>query len=208
MTAEIVMDPIPPGEDRGRPLATWRRNDGWGQRRLRALVTPRGTAWHEMERQCHEDHWAGHRSLTCRYTCAKARSRGVLNGRGVARTRLVADRGAARSQARARLVVTLGENGALVVPAAARSAVHIAPPPAPIRDTTGAGDCFCGALAVLLADGADLMQASRLAVAAGPSRPRQQAREGSRRPAMRSRRWLPALIPGSSPPRDNALTLT
>ena len=65
------------------------------------------------------------------------------------------------------VVVTLGENGALVVPAAARSAVHIAPPPAPIRDTTGAGDCFCGALAVLLAEGADLTHASQLAVAAG-----------------------------------------
>jgi ribokinase len=65
------------------------------------------------------------------------------------------------------VVVTLGENGALVVPAAARSAVHIPPPPAPIRDTTGAGDCFCGALAVLLAEGADLTESSRLAVAAG-----------------------------------------
>ena len=65
------------------------------------------------------------------------------------------------------VVVTLGANGALVVPAAARAAVHIAAPPAQIRDTTGAGDCFCGALAVLLAEGADLMQASRLAVAAG-----------------------------------------
>ncbi|HUD39812.1 MAG TPA: PfkB family carbohydrate kinase [Streptosporangiaceae bacterium] len=65
------------------------------------------------------------------------------------------------------IVVTLGENGALVVQAAERSAVHIPPPPAPIRDTTGAGDCFCGALAVLLAEGADLTEASRLAVAAG-----------------------------------------
>jgi hypothetical protein len=46
----------PNTEDRPRPLATWRRNDRWAQGCLRALVTPRGTAWHEMERQCHEDH--------------------------------------------------------------------------------------------------------------------------------------------------------
>jgi ribokinase len=65
------------------------------------------------------------------------------------------------------VVVTLGANGALVVPAAARYAVHIAPPQADIRDTTGAGDCFCGTLAVLLAEGADLAEASRMAVAAG-----------------------------------------
>jgi ribokinase len=65
------------------------------------------------------------------------------------------------------VVVTLGANGALVVPASARYAVHIAAPPAEIRDTTGAGDCFCGALAVLLAEGADLTEASRMAVAAG-----------------------------------------
>jgi len=65
------------------------------------------------------------------------------------------------------VVVTLGANGALVVPASARHAVHIAAPPAEIRDTTGAGDCFCGTLAVLLAEGADLTEASRMAVAAG-----------------------------------------
>jgi ribokinase len=65
------------------------------------------------------------------------------------------------------VVVTLGAGGALVVPAAARYAVHIAPPPAQIRDTTGAGDCFCGTLAVLLAEGADLAEAAQLAVAAG-----------------------------------------
>jgi len=64
------------------------------------------------------------------------------------------------------VVVTLGASGALVVPASARHAVHIAAPPAEIRDTTGAGDCFCGTLAVLLAEGADLTEASRLAVAA------------------------------------------
>jgi ribokinase len=65
------------------------------------------------------------------------------------------------------VVVTLGAGGALVVPAAARYAVHIPPPPAQIRDTTGAGDCFCGTLAVLLAEGADLAEAAQLAVAAG-----------------------------------------
>jgi ribokinase len=63
------------------------------------------------------------------------------------------------------VVVTLGSGGALAVPAAG-DALHVPAPAAEIRDATGAGDCFCGALAVLLAEGADLGEASRLAVAA------------------------------------------
>jgi ribokinase len=63
------------------------------------------------------------------------------------------------------VVVTLGARGALVVPAVGPP-VHVPAPHAQIRDATGAGDCFCGALAVLLAEGAELAQAARLAVAA------------------------------------------
>jgi ribokinase len=62
-------------------------------------------------------------------------------------------------------IVTLGPGGALAVPASA-PAVHIPAPPAEIRDATGAGDCFCGALAVLLAEGASLTEAARVSVAA------------------------------------------
>jgi len=69
---------------------------------------------------------------------------------------------------RADVVVTLGSDGALVVPrhGGPRGAMHIAAPRADVVDGTGAGDCFCGALAVLLAEGADLVDAARVAVAA------------------------------------------
>jgi ribokinase len=67
---------------------------------------------------------------------------------------------------RADVVVTLGPDGALVVPRHGGPATHIAAPRADVVDGTGAGDCFCGALAVLLAEGADLVEAARVAVAA------------------------------------------
>jgi ribokinase len=63
------------------------------------------------------------------------------------------------------VVVTVGARGALVVPAAGQP-VLIAPPEVRPVDTTGAGDCFCGALCVALADGLDLTAAARYAVAA------------------------------------------
>jgi ribokinase len=63
------------------------------------------------------------------------------------------------------VVVTLGARGALVVPVADQP-VLIAPPAVTPVDTTGAGDCFCGALSVALADGRDLIVAARYAVAA------------------------------------------
>lgn len=63
------------------------------------------------------------------------------------------------------VVVTLGARGALLVPAAG-PATLIPPPRVNAVDTTGAGDCFCGALAVSLAAGADLQQAVRYAVTA------------------------------------------
>jgi ribokinase len=64
------------------------------------------------------------------------------------------------------VVVTLGQDGALIVPRAGGPATYIAAPRVEVTNGTGAGDCFCGSLAVLLAEGADLVSAARLAVAA------------------------------------------
>jgi ribokinase len=71
----------------------------------------------------------------------------------------------ARALTPADVVVTLGARGALVVP---RDGAVLLQPPPPVRavDTTGAGDCFCGALAQELAGGADLAAAVRAAVTA------------------------------------------
>ena len=63
------------------------------------------------------------------------------------------------------VVVTLGGRGALVVPAGGAALLQVPPPVDPV-DTTGAGDCFCGALAQALARGDDLAGAVRFAVAA------------------------------------------
>jgi ribokinase len=64
------------------------------------------------------------------------------------------------------VVVTLGADGALVVPGSGGPAAHIAAPEVAALDATGAGDCFCGTLAVLLAEGASLADAARVSVAA------------------------------------------
>jgi ribokinase len=64
------------------------------------------------------------------------------------------------------VVVTLGARGALVVPTDGGPATLQAPPPVEVVDTTGAGDCFTGALAQCLAAGQDLAAAVRYAVAA------------------------------------------
>jgi ribokinase len=63
------------------------------------------------------------------------------------------------------VVVTLGARGALVVRAEGPALLQ---PPPRMRavDTTGAGDCFCGALAQALAGGADLAGAVGYAVTA------------------------------------------
>lgn len=71
----------------------------------------------------------------------------------------------ARSVTRRDVVVTMGERGALIVPASGDWSV-VAPPAVTVTDTTGAGDCFCGALCVALAGGAELEQAVRYAVVA------------------------------------------
>lgn len=63
------------------------------------------------------------------------------------------------------VVVTLGPGGALVVPASG-APVHVAAPSVEAVDATGAGDCFCGALCVALARGADLLTAARYATVA------------------------------------------
>ncbi|SEC07848.1 ribokinase [Nocardioides exalbidus] len=62
------------------------------------------------------------------------------------------------------VVVTLGGDGALVVSGA--TVEHVPAPPVTPVDTTGAGDCFCGVLAVGLAEGVELMDTVRAAVAA------------------------------------------
>ncbi len=63
------------------------------------------------------------------------------------------------------VVVTLGARGALVVPADGPASLQ-PPPPVEAVDTTGAGDCFTGALGTALARGTDLAGAVREAVAA------------------------------------------
>jgi ribokinase len=71
----------------------------------------------------------------------------------------------ARSLAVATVVVTLGARGALLVPAEGPALLQPPPPVRPV-DTTGAGDCFCGALAVALAAGAAPAEAVASAVTA------------------------------------------
>jgi ribokinase len=64
------------------------------------------------------------------------------------------------------VVVTLGAGGALVVPRRGGPVTHIRAPKVAAVDATGAGDCFCGTLAVSLAGGASLAEAARISVAA------------------------------------------
>jgi ribokinase len=71
----------------------------------------------------------------------------------------------ARSIAFCSVVVTLGARGALVVPSDGEVLLQAPPAVTPV-DTTGAGDCFCGALAQALSRGSDLPGAVRYAVTA------------------------------------------
>ncbi|WP_409328479.1 ribokinase [Trujillonella humicola] len=64
------------------------------------------------------------------------------------------------------VVVTLGARGAVVVPAGDAPALLQAPPRVTPVDTTGAGDCFCGALCQALARGQELPEAVRYAATA------------------------------------------
>jgi len=74
------------------------------------------------------------------------------------------------------VVVTLGAEGALLVERG--SSTHVAAPTVEAVDTTGAGDCFCGALADALARETPLEDAVRFAVraaAVSTTRPGAQA---------------------------------
>ena len=64
-----------------------------------------------------------------------------------------------------RVIVTLGDAGAVIVDRDA-AAEHIPPFPVTPVDTTAAGDCFSGALASALAEGDELLAATRFASAA------------------------------------------
>jgi ribokinase len=76
------------------------------------------------------------------------------------------------------VIVTLGAEGALLL-APGRAPVRVPSHPAPVVDTTGAGDAFNGALATRLAAGAQVEEAVRYAVvAAGLSVARPGARGG------------------------------
>ncbi len=63
------------------------------------------------------------------------------------------------------VIVTLGENGCLVV--TEHEECRIAAPSVQVVDTVGAGDAFSGALAVALAEGRPLVEAADWACAAG-----------------------------------------
>lgn len=88
----------------------------------------------------------------------------------LAAARSEADDDVARAAALTRLVpaivVTLGGDGAALY-RAGEPAVTFGAPAVTVVDTTGAGDTFCGALATLLSEGADLAGACRFAVVAG-----------------------------------------
>jgi len=68
------------------------------------------------------------------------------------------------SRADQTLVVTLGAEGALAI--RRDGVIRVAGRPARVVDTTGAGDCFCGALGAALAEGADVEAALGFATVA------------------------------------------
>jgi ribokinase len=74
--------------------------------------------------------------------------------------------GLARTVGRRTVVVTLGARGALLVPDDGSPVLLQAPPAVTPVDTTGAGDCFSGALGQALAAGRSLPESVRWAVTA------------------------------------------
>ena len=88
-------------------------------------------------------------------------------------------------------IITLGENGALL--GQASGCVHIpAFSAGPVIETTGAGDAFNGALAVALAEGASLEQATRFGCATAAI---SVTRSGTA-PSMPERAEIDALLSG------------
>lgn len=69
-------------------------------------------------------------------------------------------------QARGAVVVTLGEDGCIVLEARGKQPLHIPARSVRAIDTSGAGDVFCGCVAGFMAQGCELVPAVRLAVAA------------------------------------------
>ncbi|MGY1720526.1 MULTISPECIES: ribokinase [unclassified Blastococcus] len=118
--------------------------------------------------------------------------------------------GLARRVTAGAVVVTLGARGALVVPAEGPALLQAPPPVTPV-DTTGAGDCFCGALGQALADGAGLPDAVRHAVAAAASSTTGPGARGAlpdhdavRELLLRVPPATPVGGPAVSPPADRA----
>ena len=95
------------------------------------------------------------------------------------------------------VVVTLGARGALVVPADGTASLQ-APPPVDAVDTTGAGDCFTGALGAALARGADLAGAVREAVAAAALSTTGPGARGALPTAAAVRDLLPRVPPATA----------
>lgn len=104
---------------------------------------------------------------------------------------------ALRQRTAARIVLTLGADGALVDDGAGAFAVP-ALPPAAVVDTTGAGDAFSAALAVAIAEGRELADAVRFASAAG----RHAVTIDGVIDALPDRATVDALVAGENGPRD------
>jgi len=88
----------------------------------------------------------------------------ALTGRPAVSTPADAIAAARRLTGVGAVVVTLGAGGVLLVDGG--TATHLPAYPVHPVDTTAAGDCFCGALAVALAEGRPLDHAARWAAAA------------------------------------------
>jgi ribokinase len=66
-----------------------------------------------------------------------------------------------RLESSPRVIVTLGSAGVQV------GSTRVAAFPTEVIDPTGAGDAFCAAMAVALAEGAEIVEACRFGAAAG-----------------------------------------
>jgi ribokinase len=102
----------------------------------------------------------------------------------------------------ATVVATLGADGAIVVTPDRQRAERVPAPRVTPRDTTGAGDAFNGTLAWCRAQGSDLVEAVRIAVAAASaSTEHEGAREG-----MPTYRQLAARVPLGGDPTTGGPT--